>query len=154
MRDHGFYGVGVFMPKTEHNYWTLFRTAQVLDADFLFVIGPRFHRHPADTMGACQHLPTYSYWTFKDFNAHRPFDCRLIGVELQESACEVSRFVHPNRAIYLLGAEDSGLSKECLASCQDVIKLHGKRSLNVSVAGSIVLYDRYTKMVEREGKTS
>ena len=141
------------MPKTEHNYWSLFRTAQILDADFLFVIGPRFHRHPADTMGSCKHMPTYSYWDFKDFNAHRPFDCRLIGVEMTESACEVSRFNHPRRAIYLLGAEDNGLSKECLSHCQDVIRLFGERSMNVAVAGSIVLYDRCRKRSSTEGST-
>ncbi len=151
MKDRGYYGVGVFTPKTEHNYWSLFRTAQILDADFLFVIGPRFRMHPADVMGSYRHIPTYSYLDFKDFNSHRPFDCRLIGVELQECACEVSRFVHPKRAIYLLGAEDNGLSKECLSHCQDVIRLHGERSMNVAVAGSIVLYDRYAKQVAKDG---
>lgn len=145
MKDRGFYGVGVFMPKTEHNYWSLFRTAQILDADFLFVIGPRFKVHAADTMASYRHIPTFSFWDFKDFNAHRPFDCRLVGVELQEGACEVSRFTHPKRATYLLGAEDNGLSRECLTHCQDVIKLHGERSMNVAVAGSIVLYDRFCK---------
>ncbi len=151
MKDRGFYGVGVFMPKTEHNYWSLFRTAQILDADFLFVIGPRFRVHPADVMASYRHIPTFSFWDFRDFNAHRPFDCRLVGVELQEGACEVSRYNHPKRATYLLGAEDNGLSKECLAHCQDVIKLHGSRSMNVAVAGSIVLYDRFCK---RSGKES
>ena len=145
MRCSGYYGVGVFMPKTESNYWSLFRTAQILDAAFLFLIGRRFRRHPADTAASFRHMPVFDYATFADFQAHRPFDCRLVGVELVESAREVSSYLHPKRAVYLLGAEDNGLSKECLAACQDVIRLHGDYSMNVAVAGSIVLYDRVQK---------
>jgi len=147
MRESGFYGIGVFMPKTEHNYWTLFRTAQILDADFLFLIGARFKVHSADTMCSYRHIPVFSYTDFQDFNSHRPFDCKLVGIELTDNAIEVSEYKHPKRAVYLLGAEDNGLSRECIDNCQDIIKLHGKRSMNVSVAGSIVLYDRYRKQI-------
>jgi len=145
MRESGYYGIGVFMPKTEHNYWTLFRTAQILDADFLFLIGARFKIHSADTMCSYRHMPVFSYTDFQDFNTHRPFYCKLVGIELTDNAIEVSEYKHPKRAVYLLGAEDNGLSRECIDNCQDIIKLHGKRSMNVSVAGSIVLYDRYRK---------
>jgi tRNA (guanosine-2'-O-)-methyltransferase len=90
-------------------------------------------------------MPVFSYTDFQDFNAHRPFDCKLVGIELTDEAIEVSEYKHPKRAVYLLGAEDNGLSRECIDNLQDIIKLHGTRSMNVSVAGSIVLYDRYRK---------
>ena len=51
-------------------------------------------------------------------------------------------FEHPRRCVYLLGAEDSGLSKQAIAKCHFLIKFKSQKSLNVSVAGSIVLYDR------------
>ena len=145
MRDSGYYGVGVFHPKTEHNYWSLLRTAQILDADFFFVIGPRFHPHSADTMKGYRHLPVYSYKDFMDFNEHRPYNCELIGVELLPYATEISEYKHPKRGIYLLGAEDNGLSSECIRHCSSIIRLYGDRSMNVAIAGSIVLYDRYQK---------
>jgi tRNA G18 (ribose-2'-O)-methylase SpoU len=145
MKDKGFYGIGIEQGKTEYNYWTLFRTAQILNANFLFVIGARYKRGAPDTMCSYRHIPTYSYIDFDDFNEHRPFDCKLIGIELTENTIEVSNYIHPKNAIYLLGAEDHGLTTQALRSCQDIIKLYGERSMNVSVAGSIVLYDRYSK---------
>ena len=141
----GYYGIGCINMKTHQNFGTLFRTAQILDADFLFLIGSRFERQPTDTMKSWRHIPTFTYRTFEDFNNHRPYDCMLIGIELMEGAEKLTNFVHPERACYLLGAEDSGLTKEAISKCQSIIYLPGERSMNVSVAGSIVLYDRYVK---------
>lgn len=52
---------------------------------------------------------------------------------------------HPLRALYLLGAEDHGLPPEVLARCHEVVQVPSPSpySLNVAVAGSLVLYDRY-----------
>ena len=150
MNKNGFFGIGIEHGKTEYNYWTLFRTAQLFEADFLFVIGARFKPGSPDTMCSYRHTPVYSYADFKDFNNHRPFNCRLIGVELDNMATSLNKFKHPKQATYLLGAEDHGLSKSALEHCQELIKLPGERSLNVSVAGSIVLYDRISKINEAE----
>lgn len=147
MKDKGYYGIGIEHGKTEYNYWSLFRTAQILDADFLFIIGARFKVHSADTMKSFRHMPVFSYSDFKDFNDHRPFNCELIGVEMVKNAVEISQFKHPKQAIYLLGSEDNGLSKEATASCQKFVRLRGDRSMNVSVAGSIIIYDRVVKGV-------
>lgn len=145
MRKNGYFGIGIEHGKTKFNYWTLFRTAQILDCDFLFIIGARFEKHAADTMCSYRHIPVYSYKDFDDFNSHRPYGCKLIGVELTESAKDLTIYEHPKKAIYILGAEDHGLTKTALIHCQDVIRLYGEQSMNVSVAGSIVLYDRISK---------
>ncbi len=42
----------------------------------------------------------------------------------------------------LLGAEDHGLSKIAIEKSQFLVKFKSEFSLNVAVAGSIVLYDR------------
>lgn len=146
MRKNGFYGIGCLGMKTSMNYGTLFRTAQILDASFLFLIGSRFKKQASDTMKSWRHIPVFEYKTFADFNAHRPNDCKLIGIELTETAIPLSDYTHPKQAIYLLGAEDHGLTNEALEHCNDVIKLPGDRSLNVSVAGSIVMYDRINQL--------
>lgn len=145
MIDKGYFGIGCLNMKTSMNYGTLFRTAQIFEADFIFLIGARFKPQATDTMKSFRHIPVFVYRDFKDFNDHRPYDCKLIGIELAETAVMLSDFKHPKQACYLLGAEDNGLTKEALQHCQEVIKLPGERSLNVSVAGSIVLYDRITK---------
>lgn len=145
MRDKGYFGIGCLNMKTGMNYGTLFRTAQVFGADFIFLIGSRFKPQSTDTMKSWKHIPTFIYKDFSDFNEHRPHDCKLIGIELIESATFLSDFTHPKQGCYLLGAEDHGLTKEAIESCQEIVYLPGERSLNVSVAGSIVLYDRISK---------
>lgn len=127
------------------NYGSMFRTAQVFGADFIFLIGNRFKPQATDTMKSFRHIPTFVYSNFDDFNAHRPFDCKLIGIELTSTATPIRDFKHPKQACYLLGAEDNGLTKEAISKCQEIVILPGERSLNVAVAGSIVLFDRLNK---------
>ena len=146
MKDIGYFGIGCFNMKTHHNYGSLFRTAQILNADFLFLIGARFNRQASDTMCSWRHLPVFEYDTVEDFQKHRPYDCKLIGIEMTDSATPITEFTHPKRACYLLGAEDNGLSREAIDLCQEIIRLPGERSMNVSVAGSIVIYDRVNKL--------
>lgn len=146
MRKDGYFGIGVLNMKNGINYGTLFRTAQIFEADFVFVIGQRFKQQPSDTMKSWRHLPAFSYSDIEDFNKHRPYDCSLIGVEILPTARPIKNYVHPKQACYLLGAEDTGLSKEAIKLCQDIICLPGERSLNVSVAGSIILFDRINKL--------
>lgn len=145
MKDKGYFGIGCLNMKTSMNYGTLFRTAQIFGADFIFLIGSRFKPQATDTMKSFRHIPTFVYTDFKDFNDHRPYGCRLIGIELIESATRLCDFNHPKQACYLLGAEDNGLTKQAIDHCEEIIYLPGERSLNVAVAGSIVLYDRITK---------
>lgn len=145
MKQKGYFGIGCIGMKTADNYGTLFRTAQIMGADFIFLIGTRFKKQASDTMKSWKHLPLFEYDTFADFNKHRPYDCRLVGVELTESSIPIKDYKHPKQACYLLGAEDNGLTKEAIEACQEIIILPGERSMNVAVAGSIVLYDRVTK---------
>lgn len=147
MKDKGYFGIGCLNMKNEINYGTLFRTAQIFEADFIFLIGHRFKMQSSDTMKSWKHMPLFIYKDFSDFNSHRPFNCQLIGIELTENAIPIQQFTHPKQACYLLGAEDNGLNKESISKCQQVIKLPGTRSLNVSVAGSLVLFDRLNKSI-------
>ena len=145
MKKNGYFGIGCINMKTHYNYGTLFRTAQIFNADFIFLIGKRFQRQPSDTMKSWRHIPLFEFENFSEFQKNRPFGCQLIGIELDPKAIPLADFKHPKQACYLLGAEDNGLTKEALKSCQDLIVLPGEKSLNVSVAGSIVLYDRISK---------
>jgi len=87
----------------------------------------------------------FDYFDFGEFYANLPFDCRLVGVEITEDAVPLETYKHPERAVYLLGAEDHGITPETLKRCHDVIVLPGRFCLNVAVAGSIVMYDRLAK---------
>lgn len=149
MKDKGFFGIGCMGMKTSMNYGTLFRTAQIFNADFVFLIGSRFKRQASDTMSSWKHIPVYEYETFEDFNKHRPHGCQLVAIELSEKSVPINDFKHPKQACYLLGAEDNGLPKSAIEKSQHVVQLPGERSLNVSVAGSIVIFDRITKQINQ-----
>ena len=70
----------------------------------------------------------------------------VIGVELTDDARPLDSFVHPERAWYMLGAEDHGIPPSVLEKCHHVICIpHGRYCLNVAVAGSIVMYDRASR---------
>jgi len=145
MKESGFFGIGCLNMKNTLNYGTLFRTAQLFNADFIFLIGKRFKKQSSDTMKSYKHMPLFEFKNFKDFKDHMPYSCPLVGIEMTESATPINKYKHPKQACYLLGAEDNGLTNEAINSCRDIISLPTKRSLNVSVAGSIVLFDRLNK---------
>jgi len=87
-------------------------------------------------------MPYFHYNTFDDFFNNLPKGARLVAVELADKAEALETFQHPRRCVYLLGAEDHGLSKQAIESAHFLVKFNSEFSLNVAVAGSIVLYDR------------
>lgn len=146
----GYFGIGIENTKTKANIGTLWRSAYGLGAAFIFVIGNRYKKQASDTVKAMRHIPMYHYDTFEQFYENMPKDCLLIGIELHSRARELSTYGHPERAIYLLGAEDSGLSKKALEKCHSLIQFKSNYCLNVAVAGSIVMYDRQTKLTPNQ----
>lgn len=140
----GFYGVGIYHPKTAENIGTLWRTAHNMGANFIFTIGPRYKRQSSDTTKAWKTVPLWEFKSFAEFKRHMPTDSRLICVEQDKKSMDLVKFVHPERAIYLLGAEDHGIPKRFLSK-ELTIEIPSKYCLNVAVAGSIVMYDRLVK---------
>lgn len=143
--DRGFFAVGVQGCKTEVNVGTLWRTAAILGASFVFTVGRRYKNQPSDTVKAWRHIPLFDFVDLDDLHDHLPYSTKLIGVELDERATSLQQFHHPDRACYLLGAEDHGLSRKTLTRCVEIVQLQGQHSLNVAVAGSIVIHDRVTR---------
>lgn len=141
----GYFGIGIENGKTKSNIGTLWRSAYSLGASFIFVIGNRYKAQASDTVKAIRHIPMYHYDTFDEFYNTMPKGCKLIGVDNLDGARLLKDYGHPERAIYLLGAEDSGLSKKALEKCHSLVQFESKYCLNVSVAGSIVMYDRQIK---------
>ena len=145
MKKRGFFGIGIQHTKKEQNIGTLWRSASIMGASFIFTIGKRYKKQPSDTMQSWRHIPLYNYETFDEFYKAMPYDCQLIGIELDDKSESIETFKHPERCIYLLGAEDNGLTKEAIDKCQKIVQLPGDYCMNVSVAGSIVMYDKIFK---------
>lgn len=137
-----FFGVGIFNPLHDENIGTLWRSAYILGASFIFTVGRKYKPQGGDVVQAWTKIPLYYYQDFEDLRAHLPHATRLVGVELDESAVPLAEYSHPERCVYLLGSERDGLAPSVLSACHEKIALPGHFSLNVSVTGSIVLYDR------------
>ncbi len=141
----GYFGIGIYKPKTEMNVGTLWRSAFNMGANFIFVIGARYKKQASDTVKAFMHIPFYEYVSWEDFKQHTPYNCQTVCIELDDRAKDLKNYVHPERAVYVLGAEDNGIPKEYLKGNQIVQINDCKYCLNVAVAGSIILYDRIIK---------
>jgi len=141
----GFFAIGIEHGKTAQNIGTLWRSANLFGAAFLFTVGARYRKQSSDTLSTPRYVPLFNFATIEDLRGHLPDSCPLVGIELDAKAKPLAGYAHRERCCYLLGAEDHGLTKEGLAGCHDLIVLPGRASMNVAVAGSIVMYDRITK---------
>lgn len=137
-----FFGIGIQNGKTPENLGVLWRSAQNLGASFIFTIGNRYAKQACDTHNAVKSMPYFHYDTFEDFYQNLPKGARLVGVEKTDNASDLETFNHPRRCVYLLGAEDHGLSKKAIEKSHFIVQFKSVLSLNVSVAGTIVMYDR------------
>lgn len=144
----GYFGIGIYHNKCKRNIGTLWRSAQLFNASHVFTILMRYKWRPSDTLKSWRNVPFFHHESLESFKQNLPMDCKLVGVELTEDALDIVDFIHPKRAIYILGAEDSGLPEEVLLQCDQVIRLPGKYSMNVSTAGSLVMYDRHYKTLK------
>lgn len=140
----GYCGIGIINGKTKENIGTLWRSAQLFGADFIFTIGERYKTQTSDTIKSERNIPLYHYEDYEDFKKHLPKNCDLVMIEQSDKSKPLSQAKHPRSCIYLLGAEDKGIPVDIQRGHQ-VWHIDTERSLNVAVAGSIVLYDRQTK---------
>lgn len=144
---NNYFGIGVYNCKTNYNLGVLWRSAYCFGASYVFLIGKRFEKECSDTVKCHRKIPVFEYKDFDDFKKHLPYSSQLVGVEISDNSEDICKFVHPPLCNYLLGAEDNGLPPKILEQCHRVVKLNTKTCLNVSVTGSIILYDRHFKEV-------
>ncbi|MGQ0742017.1 MAG: RNA methyltransferase [Alphaproteobacteria bacterium] len=138
----GYFAIGVDGISKAMNLGNLLRSAHAFGASFFFTINSQVKLSDAasDTSDASGHLPVYQFRSAEDFRL--PQGCQLVGVEITGDAAVLPSFRHPLRAAYVLGGERSSLSPPVLARCVHVVKIPTRFSVNVGVAGAIVMYDR------------
>lgn len=143
MKARGYYGVGIYATKDAKNIGTLWRSAHLFGASFVFTIGKRYQMDPSDTMKTERHVPLWHFGTLDQMLDVVPSGCDLIGIEqVDGKSRDLNAFAHPERCIYLLGAEDRGLPDDVIASCKHLVSIDTPRCLNVAVAGSITMFHR------------
>lgn len=141
----GFFEIGIYRSKTPANVGTLWRSAFQMGASGIFTIGRRYPKQASDTVQAWRHVPCREFESIEAMLEVSPYSCPVVAIEM--GGRPLQSFSHPERAIYLLGAEDHGIPASVLARCHHVVSLPSIRtpSYNVAVAGSLVMFDRQTK---------
>jgi len=141
----GYYGIGMFEPKTIDNLGGLIRSAFCFKANFVFTIGNRYHKEPTDTADATRHMPCFHYKDIQDFVEHLPKGVEVVGIEITEKSKPLEKYTHTEKAVYILGGEDRTLPAEVLDICTTIRSIDTRFCLNVASCGTLVLYDRHLK---------
>jgi tRNA G18 (ribose-2'-O)-methylase SpoU len=142
----GYCAIGIQGGKSPENAGTLWRSAHALGAAFIFTVGHRYPKQPSDTSKAWRHIPLLEFDDSDEFVERLPHECELVAVECGwGSPKTLPEFRHPERAVYVLGAEDHGVAQVLLNRADRLVEIPATLSLNVATAGSIVLYDRQAK---------
>ena len=139
----GYFGIGVEGISKAMNLGAVTRTAHAFGASFVFTVAEAIsvrEVNRADTSAAAANIPFYR---FDNADAMLlPGGCTLVGVEITDDAVDLPSFRHPRCAAYVLGPERGLLSRDMLARCDHVVKIPMRFSINVGLAGALVMYDR------------
>jgi len=141
----GFFGIGIYYPKSEVNVGGLWRSAMMLGASFIYTIGREYEKQSMDTQKTHRHLPLFHFLDFDCFYESLPAESKMICIEQTAESKSLFSYNHPERAVYLLGMEDHGLPDEVLDKSDCIVHIPMPASINVHVCGSIVMYDRILK---------
>lgn len=135
--------IGIENPQHKENLGTLWRSAYQLGALSIFTIGSVYKPQNSDTYKTWKQIPYYVYESIEKMPI--PLDFVLVGVE--QGGCCLTQFQHPKRAMYLLGNEGTGLTPQAKELCHQIVSIPSIRlnSYNVSMAGTIIMYDRMCK---------
>lgn len=78
-----------------------------------------------------------------------PFGCIPVAVDRIPGATSLVTYVHPERAFYIFGSEDSTLGRRITDWCRDKIYVPTYGCMNLASTVNVILYDR---MVKRGGE--
>lgn len=146
----GFFQIGIENLCYEENLGTLWRSAYLLGASSIFTIGKIYKPQVTDTTKTYKSIPLHQYRDMDEFLSCRSKDTKLVGIEIDDEAQCLVDYKHFERTVYLLGSETNGLSKRAIESCHDLVYVPSIGCLNVAATGSIVMYDRISKMSRNE----
>jgi tRNA G18 (ribose-2'-O)-methylase SpoU len=139
----GYFAIGAEGISKAMNVGSLMRSAHAFGASFLFTVAaayPRGKGRASDTSDAEGHVPLYAFPDVASLVL--PRGCALVGVEISDEAVELPSFHHPRCAAYVFGPERGSLTAEMAGRCDYLVRIPTQFSLNVGIAGAIVMYDR------------
>lgn len=147
------FAVAAWNISKDHNVGSLVRTAHATAASEVVLVGERdWNVEAARTSELYTEIVHVS--NIDEFRAHlRDRGWNLVSIELHARAVSLFDADYPPRPCFLLGAELGGIPEELISISSSVIQIPQwglVPSLNLAVAGSIVVYD-YLAQLRRRG---
>lgn len=150
-KQRGFFAIGIDGVKFNQNIGMLFRAAHAFGASYIFTIGHRYKTNQTDTTKASRHIPLMAFNSAEHFKSCIPRETTIVLIQYDsKQSRSIHNFIHPERAIYILGSEDYGISTDVKQLGNTSIYIPTEQCLNVAMAGNIVLYDRQHKNIKKD----
>lgn len=135
--------------QTPYNVGSILRSAAAFRVDHLWLVGatesPTHPKTQKTALGSQRFVTWTTCETIEEASAEvHAAGYRLVGIELALGAVPMHELILPADVCLAVGHEDRGLSKACLALCDDLAYLPqvgAIGSLNVATATSIALYE-------------
>lgn len=145
-----------------HNVGSFFRTSDAVGVDKIYLSGytptptDRFGRERSDlektALGAEKIIPWEKIEDVKGFlNDKKQQGFEIASVEQDEKSVDYKEFSPKEKILVIFGEEVNGIEKELLDLSDVIIEIPmkgQKESLNVSVAGGIILYRLFDKTLK------
>jgi tRNA(Leu) C34 or U34 (ribose-2'-O)-methylase TrmL len=143
--SRGFACIALDNPKTMENVGGVLRAAACYGVAQVIMSGTRLRkgiRHGTNTSRAERHMPVLR---LDDVLGAVPFDTQVVAVDLIDGAIPLPSFCHPERALYVFGAEDATLGRRITDRAQHVVYIPTRACMNLSACVNVLLYDRLVK---------
>jgi RNA methyltransferase, TrmH family len=146
--------------RSEGNLGSLIRTSEAIGGAGFILVGPRVDPYtPGVVRASMGALFRQAFIRTNDRSLRnwvRRHRCRVIGASPGGSA-DLHRFDYPRPTILVLGEERQGLSPAQRGLCTDLVRIPmvgTADSLNLAVAGSLLLYEVHRARAARRGRPS
>jgi len=143
----GFAGIGMEDPKYPENIGSVIRSAKCYGADFVFSTAQAPSSRQA--VGHQNHMPVFNNANIPTVT---PENAEVVAVEYTDNSTALREFTHPERAVYVLGRENTGVSDATLEQSDRVVHFSSAWCENVATSGAIVLQDRLRKQLQQTEK--
>ena len=143
------FAVAAWSITKDHNVGSLVRTAHATAATEVLLVGDRDWNVPAAMTSDLYTDVTFLSDTSAFLGHLKTRGWNLVAVELDPRATPLFEARYPARPCFLLGAERGGIPPNLLDEAQLIVQIPQwglVPSLNVAVAGSIVVYDYLSKL--------
>ena len=144
-QKRGYSCIALDRPKSASNIGGVLRAAGCYGADLIVVSGQRYNKSKLDTQKAHKHIPLLEV---QDIESSVPKDCEVVAVDLVDGATNLCNFVHPERAMYVFGGEDSTLDERVLKFAKYKVFVPTNYCMNLAATANVILYDRMMKRKE------